>query len=118
MVKTAVIVFSQPPMKAAERAQILKEADAKAAQQALTVRRKEHQRQRQRRQAAAVAATCYTCGRGPAAEQGGAGLKLCGGCRKVRFCSVECSKKGWKQGHKAECKAAAAAAAGAPSSTR
>jgi ankyrin repeat protein len=33
-------------------------------------------------------------------------MKLCSGCRKIRYCSVDCSRAHWKE-HKGACKAAA-----------
>lgn len=30
-------------------------------------------------------------------------LKKCGGCKAVRYCSQECAKQDWKQGHKQSC---------------
>ena len=44
------------------------------------------------------------------------GLKRCGGCRAVRYCSEACSRAHWRE-HKSECRrlqAERAAAAGAP----
>jgi hypothetical protein len=32
-----------------------------------------------------------------------ADLKKCGGCKAVRYCSPECAKQDWKQGHKQAC---------------
>ena len=34
-------------------------------------------------------------------------LQLCGGCKQARFCSKECAKRAWKNGHKMECAALA-----------
>lgn len=111
---TALAGVSKPPPAPAVVAKIAKEADVKAAK-TLAAHDKEKKRraqlERRKEQQQEVAANCYTCGRGPALEDGAA-LKLCGGCRKVRFCSVECSKSAWKE-HKKECRAWAAAAAAA-----
>jgi hypothetical protein len=54
--------------------------------------------------AGAVAASqlCAECG-------AGARLRLCRGCRMVRYCGEECARRAWKGGHRAECLAAQAA---------
>ena len=31
-------------------------------------------------------------------------LKVCRGCRVVRYCNDECQRQAWKAGHKKECK--------------
>ncbi|KAF8991943.1 hypothetical protein BDQ17DRAFT_1188267, partial [Cyathus striatus] len=36
-------------------------------------------------------------------SEGNPTLKICTGCRKVRYCSEECQKTDWKR-HKKECK--------------
>jgi pyruvate/2-oxoglutarate dehydrogenase complex dihydrolipoamide acyltransferase (E2) component len=52
--------------------------------------------------AAAAAEQCAECGaRGR--------LRLCRGCRAVRYCGEECARRAWKGGHRAECLAAQAA---------
>lgn len=38
-------------------------------------------------------------------------LKRCGGCRQVAFCSKDCQRVHWREGHKRECRAMAAQAA-------
>ena len=38
-------------------------------------------------------------------ESVGAGLKICGRCRQVAYCSRNCQKAAWKRGHKKECEA-------------
>ena len=38
-------------------------------------------------------------------ESMGAGLKICGRCRQVAYCSRNCQKAAWKRGHKKECEA-------------
>ncbi|KIY99183.1 hypothetical protein MNEG_8779 [Monoraphidium neglectum] len=43
---------------------------------------------------------CAVCGRG-AGE--GFKLRMCSGCRAVRYCSEACAKSAWRSGHKAEC---------------
>ncbi|KAI8473915.1 MAG: hypothetical protein J3K34DRAFT_518623 [Monoraphidium minutum] len=60
------------------------------------------------------AVACAACGRAAAP---GVQLKLCVGCRSVRYCSEACAKAAWPAGHREECrelkaqrKAAAAAA--------
>ena len=40
-----------------------------------------------------------------------AGIKVCANCRAVRYCSKDCQRRHWKEGHKAKCQAAQAAAA-------
>ena len=42
-------------------------------------------------------------------ESVGAGLKICGRCRQVAYCSRNCQKAAWKRGHKKECEALQAA---------
>lgn len=42
---------------------------------------------------------CYGCG--VTQHQG---LKLCSGCKKAAYCSVDCQTRHWKQSHKAVCK--------------
>jgi hypothetical protein len=37
------------------------------------------------------------------AHCGSLGLKLCGQCREVKYCSKECQKAHWKMGHKTRC---------------
>jgi hypothetical protein len=49
---------------------------------------------------------CACCG---AASGPGVTLRLCSGCRLVRFCGAACQRQMWPE-HKAACKAAAAAA--------
>jgi len=44
---------------------------------------------------------CNSCGKDASDE---AKLSLCSQCRKVHYCSTECSRIGWKSGHKKECK--------------
>ncbi len=44
------------------------------------------------------------------ASEAGLQLLLCGRCRAVGYCSVECQKADWAAGHKAECGAGAAGA--------
>jgi hypothetical protein len=57
--------------------------------------------------APAAPAACANCGKTDAAR-----LRLCRGCRLVRFCSQECMRQQWTSaGHKPACKAAQAAAA-------
>ncbi|KAI8472905.1 MAG: hypothetical protein J3K34DRAFT_502069 [Monoraphidium minutum] len=51
--------------------------------------------------------SCLQCGGATMAD--GARLKLCKGCRSVRFCSDACLNLGWKAGHKAQCVALKAA---------
>ncbi|KIZ03389.1 hypothetical protein MNEG_4572 [Monoraphidium neglectum] len=52
---------------------------------------------------AAVTAACAVCGRTQAEE--GVRLRLCRGCRAVRYCSTACAKKDWSEGtHKQACK--------------
>ena len=53
--------------------------------------------------------TCYYCQRGPKDDQEVPGsnatsLKLCTGCKTVRYCSSACQKSSWTQVHKRECK--------------
>jgi hypothetical protein len=50
---------------------------------------------------------CAMCG--AASGAGGGLLRLCSGCRSVRYCSQDCYKAGWKGGHRQECAALAAA---------
>jgi hypothetical protein len=54
------------------------------------------------------AGACAGCG---ATEAAGSGvrLRLCRGCRRVRYCGEECMRRQWR-GHRAACKAAQAAA--------
>ena len=37
----------------------------------------------------------------------------CGGCRKVRYCSVACQRVDWKRGHKVDCRPTAGGVGGA-----
>jgi hypothetical protein len=46
---------------------------------------------------------CAVCHRKPGDPGVPATLKLCGGCRMMRYCSAECQKKDWKMGPKAVC---------------
>jgi hypothetical protein len=46
---------------------------------------------------------CAVCHRKPGDPGVPATLKLCGGCKAVRYCSSECQKKDWKMGHKSLC---------------
>ncbi|KAI8471660.1 MAG: hypothetical protein J3K34DRAFT_416364 [Monoraphidium minutum] len=46
---------------------------------------------------------------GAATTPGGGRLKLCSGCRSVRFCSDKCQRLGWKARHRDECAALQAA---------
>jgi hypothetical protein len=46
---------------------------------------------------------CAQCG------AAAAGMKRCGGCARVAYCSTACSEAHWRAGHKAECGAGAAA---------
>ncbi|KAL9187588.1 hypothetical protein ACHAXT_001691 [Thalassiosira profunda] len=49
---------------------------------------------------------CHACGRTKSKRSGQDRVKelsLCSGCAEVWYCSVECSKKGWKGGHKQQC---------------
>ncbi|KIZ06373.1 hypothetical protein MNEG_1573, partial [Monoraphidium neglectum] len=52
--------------------------------------------------AAAASERCAECGTGGR-------LRLCRGCRAVRYCGEECARRAWKGGHRAECLAAQAA---------
>ena len=56
---------------------------------------------------------CARCGASSAQSR----LKLCSGCRAVRYCSAACQQAHWRAAHRAECKAlranSAAGAAGA-----
>jgi hypothetical protein len=52
---------------------------------------------------APVLRECNTCGKLP--ELVPSGLKFCGKCKKVLYCSVECQKKDWDPFHKKWCKA-------------
>jgi hypothetical protein len=52
--------------------------------------------------AAAAAEQCAECG-------AGGRLRLCRGCRAVRYCGEECARRAWKGGHRAKCLAAQAA---------
>jgi len=36
-------------------------------------------------------------------EKWGVGMKLCGGCRRVAYCSRECQKEDWINGHRSRC---------------
>lgn len=58
---------------------------------------------------AKAAQSCAQCGARPGGTPGCEKLRLCSGCRKVRYCSEECSRAAWRQGHKGECRKAAAA---------
>ena len=44
---------------------------------------------------------CHTCGKTNGAE--GEKLSLCSRCNDVWYCSIDCSRKGWKGGHKQSC---------------
>lgn len=44
---------------------------------------------------------CFQCGKG---NDNSVELRLCGGCKVVRFCSRKCQKLSWKQEHGKECK--------------
>ena len=48
---------------------------------------------------------CTSCGLDPIREGGDNGLKVCSGCKMVRYCSRECQKEHWRAGHKRECAA-------------
>ncbi|KAI8470849.1 MAG: hypothetical protein J3K34DRAFT_458659 [Monoraphidium minutum] len=50
---------------------------------------------------------CLHCG--SAVGPGGARLKVCRGCRAVRFCSQDCYVRAWRGGHRAACAALRAA---------
>ena len=45
---------------------------------------------------------CSACGK---TETKTAKLKLCNGCRSTKYCSKDCQKRAWKEGHKLACKA-------------
>ncbi len=45
-------------------------------------------------------------------SEGALPLKQCGGCRAVRYCSADCQRVHWREGHKAECRELATGAAG------
>lgn len=45
--------------------------------------------------------SCDRCGAVPGPKD--PALKVCGGCRAVRFCGPACLQAAWKAGHKAEC---------------
>jgi hypothetical protein len=51
---------------------------------------------------AAAPVRCNNCGRG--GTENGSELRVCNGCRKVKYCGVQCQKEDWKK-HKAACKA-------------
>jgi hypothetical protein len=51
---------------------------------------------------------CAGCGRA-GAPGSGVRLRLCRGCRQVRYCGEECMRQQWP-GHRAVCRAAQAAA--------
>jgi hypothetical protein len=46
---------------------------------------------------------CAVCHRKPGDPGVPATLKLCGGCRRMRYCSAECQRKDWKLGHRHLC---------------
>jgi hypothetical protein len=46
---------------------------------------------------------CSVCRRKPGDPGVPATLKLCGGCKQIRYCSTECQRKDWKLGHKTIC---------------
>ncbi|KAI8470189.1 MAG: hypothetical protein J3K34DRAFT_421311 [Monoraphidium minutum] len=56
---------------------------------------------------AGAARSCLQCG--AATAPGGGPLKVCRGCRAVRFCSEECLRLAWRAGHKEACAALRAA---------
>ena len=31
-------------------------------------------------------------------------LKICSACKNATYCSIECQRKDWKDGHKIQCK--------------
>ena len=45
--------------------------------------------------------SCGACGKEPSAT--GKRLQVCAGCRSVSYCSKQCQREHWKNGHKAEC---------------
>ena len=45
--------------------------------------------------------SCAACGKEPSAT--GKRLQVCAGCRSVSYCSKQCQREHWKNGHKAEC---------------
>ncbi|KAK0716180.1 hypothetical protein B0H67DRAFT_582541 [Lasiosphaeris hirsuta] len=46
---------------------------------------------------------CRHCGLDRAKDGIDLKLLLCGGCRKVKYCSKDCQRAGWRA-HKSECK--------------
>jgi hypothetical protein len=46
---------------------------------------------------------CAVCHRRPGDPGVPATLKLCGGCRMMRYCSTDCQRKDWKLGHRVMC---------------
>jgi hypothetical protein len=48
---------------------------------------------------------CAVCHRRPGEPGVPATMKLCGGCKMVRYCSTECQSKDWRMGHRELCQA-------------
>ncbi|CAM9586666.1 unnamed protein product [Scytosiphon promiscuus] len=77
-------------------------------QQELNRRMADHTVQKIKNKEAARAANIKcsrpTCGQRQGSASGGCKFKVCSRCQSAMYCSAECQKAHWREGHKAECR--------------